>query len=160
MRVNPPRETQVKEPDAQMYFWLHLSALFEIKLIILGDLTCSHSGTRCVTILVVLISVSSTVETFSVWEPMVLAILQLLIRMCICYRNCGENQDKFSLFNVSCLNLQYFIACSSYGRGIFNVWWWFMKPQNHSAQQAIIDVISTFEDTENCKTRRHQSVKQ
>lgn len=160
MRVDSPRETQVKDPDAQMYFLWHLSVLFEIKLITLGGPDIQRSGTRCVTILVVLISVSSTFETLSVWEPMVLPLLLLLIRMCICYRNCGENQDKFSLFNVFCLNLQHFIAYSSYGWGFFNVWWWFMKPQNHSAQQAITDVISTFEDSENCKIRRHQSLKQ
>lgn len=41
LSVNPPQETQAKEPDTQMYFLLHLSMLFEISFIILGDLTYS-----------------------------------------------------------------------------------------------------------------------
>lgn len=63
------------------------------------------------TILAVLIPVPSTVETFVVWEPVVLPILPLLIRIIICYRNCGKNQDKFSLSNVFCLNLGTAFYC-------------------------------------------------
>lgn len=161
MRVNPPRETQVKKPGVQMYFWLHLSLLFEIKLIILGGTWHTAFRHQVCDNSVVLISGSSAVETFSIWESVVLLVLQLLIRRsCVCYRNCGENQEKFSLFNVSRLNLKHFIAYSSSGWDFLNVCWWFMKLQNHSAQQAITDVISTFEDTENCKIRRHHSLKQ
>lgn len=41
LSVNPPRETEMKEPDTQMYFLLYLAMLFEISFIILGDLTYS-----------------------------------------------------------------------------------------------------------------------
>lgn len=69
-------------------------------------------GTRCVTILVLLVSVPSTAESFGVWEPVVLPVLPLLIRICIRYRNCGKNQEKFSLLNVFCLNLRTACYCS------------------------------------------------
>lgn len=58
-------------------------------------------------ILVVLISVPSTFESFSVWEPVVFPILPLLIGICIHYRNGGKNQDKFSLLNLFCLNCRF-----------------------------------------------------
>lgn len=102
----------------------------------LGGSDMLYLGTRCGTILAVLISVPSTVESIGVQKPVILPVLPLWIRICISYRNSGKNQDKFSLLGGFCLNLGTAFYCRfhSYKWGFFNSWWWSMKPQNHSAQ--------------------------